>query len=43
MPPFLEMADGTTPDVGLGYCLHLDGRLHAGEDPPLFQGILQGE
>ena len=39
----LHVADGATPDVGLGNFLHVDGALHAGEHAVALEGILQGE
>jgi hypothetical protein len=38
----LEVAQGATADVRFGDRLHRDRRLHAGVDPLLLEGVLQG-
>src|ERR1019366_8622662 len=40
---FFEVADGAAPDEGLGNLVHLNGRLHTGEDVLFFESVLQGK
>ncbi len=42
-PALLEVADRPAADVGLGYLLHLDGRLHAGGDAAPLERRLQSQ
>ena len=39
--PFLQVPHRAPSDVRLGQLLHLDGALHAGEDPELLQRVLK--
>ena len=40
---FLEVPHGASPDEGLGYLAHFDGRLDAGFDAVLLKGVLEGQ